>query len=73
MEIPDAIVEQFISYENNSLDEDETISFFQMLIDTGLYKQLQGKYERIAKQFIMAGLCVSKQQLNQLNLLSKVA
>ena len=59
-EIPDEIVEQFLQYEDDKLNEDEVIEFYQMLIDTGLDIQLQGKYERTAKQYILAGLCQVK-------------
>ena len=44
-------------YENGEMDEEETISFFQQLINTGIAWQLQGNYGRMAKRLIECGKC----------------
>tara|TARA_E500000305_G_C3951686_1_gene202484 strand:- start:21 stop:239 length:219 start_codon:yes stop_codon:yes gene_type:complete len=51
-------LEKIIAYENGELeDAEETIEFFQEIIDSGLVWQLQGHYGRVAKSLIDAGLC----------------
>ena len=50
-------VAKVIAYENAELDEDETIEFFQELINSGLVWGLQGHYGRIATMLIQAGRC----------------
>jgi hypothetical protein len=47
-----------IAYENGELDEEEIISFFQELINSGLAWQLQGSYGRMAASLIESGYCV---------------
>lgn len=49
-------VSKIMAYENAEFDEEETIEFFQELVDTGLAWQLQGHYGRTAKDLIDAGL-----------------
>ena len=51
-------LEKIIAYENGELeDAEETIEFFQEIINSGLVWQLQGHYGRVAKSLIDAGLC----------------
>lgn len=52
MNITDAI----INYEQGELDEEDTITLFQELVDTGLAWTLQGSYGRQAQWLIEAGL-----------------
>ena len=51
-----ANVSQIIAFENGELDEEETITLFQGLVDSGLAWSLQGFYGRTARDLIEAGL-----------------
>lgn len=50
------MVNDIMAYENGDLDEDETIAFFQGLVDSGMAWQLQGSYGRAAQRLIQDGL-----------------
>ena len=50
-------VDKIMRYENGEMDEDETVEFFQELIDTGAIFHLQGSYGRMAQRLISQGLC----------------
>lgn len=61
MSIPtDAI----IAYENDKLNDEETLDLFQKLVDSGLAWQLQGSYGRMAQRFLDAGLIHHKDSLS---------
>ena len=49
--------ELFSRWEAGELSEEETVDFFQKLIDSGLAWTLQGCYGRQAALFIKEGLC----------------
>jgi len=49
-------VEHVIRYENGEMTEEETVDFFQELVNTGLAWNLQGHYGRMAMHLIEAGL-----------------
>ena len=51
-------VDEIIRYELGMMERDETIIFFQRLIDSGLAWQLQGSYGRTAAALIEDGLCL---------------
>jgi len=46
-----------MQYENDELDDEETIELFQELINTGLAWQLQGHYGRFAMELLEEGFC----------------
>jgi len=50
-------INKIIKYESGEMDQEETISFFQELIDTGHAWRLQGHYGRTALRLIEYGLC----------------
>mgnify|MGYP003654101345 FL=1 len=45
-----------IAYEQGQLTQEQTISLFQELLNSGLVWQLQGHYSRVAFQLMEAGL-----------------
>jgi hypothetical protein len=54
------MVDRIIRYESGQMGEDETIQFFQELIDSGLAWSLQGHYGRTAANLIEEGICMQK-------------
>jgi hypothetical protein len=50
------LVGSVMAWENGEMDQDQTVEFFQHLVDTGLAWQFQGIYGRTAKDLIRAGL-----------------
>lgn len=51
-------VADIVRFENEEMDWDETVRFFQALVDTGLAWQLQGSYGRHARWLIDTGVIV---------------
>ena len=51
------VVDKIIKYENGSMTNEETIKFFQELIDSGMAWKLQGHYGRTATHLLEEGLC----------------
>jgi hypothetical protein len=56
------LTEQVLRFEAGDMDEDESISFFQKLIDSGMISVLQGSYGRIAHDLVKQGLCEYKRE-----------
>lgn len=54
-------INKIIAYENGELNDDDTIAFFQTLVDTGMAWSLQGHYGRTAAALIEAGLVTAPQ------------
>ena len=50
-------IDKIIEYENGSMTDEDTIDFFQEMIDSGVVWSLQGHYGRMAKQLIEGGYC----------------
>tara|TARA_Y100000296_G_C4947492_1_gene144580 strand:+ start:86 stop:265 length:180 start_codon:yes stop_codon:yes gene_type:complete len=47
---------EIVAYEDGALTDEETVTFFQKLVDTGLAWELQGSYGRMADYLIEQGL-----------------
>ena len=50
------LLDSIIRYESDEMNEEETIEFFQGLVNTGLAWSLQGHYGRVATHLIEEGL-----------------
>lgn len=50
------LLDSIIRYESDEMSEEETIEFFQGLVNTGLAWSLQGHYGRVATHLIEEGL-----------------
>ena len=49
-------VDNIISYENGEMSDEETIVFFQEMVNNGLAWSLQGHYGRMATRLLEEGL-----------------
>jgi len=50
------LTQKIIMYEQDKLTEEETVSLFQELVETGLAWNLQGHYGRTAYAMLQAGI-----------------
>ena len=46
---------QIIAFENGELENEEVYSLFQFLMDSGMIHSLQGSYQRMAEDLLLAG------------------
>jgi hypothetical protein len=53
------LVGKIMEWEAGEMSEEDEISFFQELVNTGLARQLQGAYGRRASAMLDAGLIAS--------------
>jgi len=49
------IVDKMVAYEGGDMSEEETIEFFQELLDRRLINDLQGSYQRAAAALLELG------------------
>ena len=59
-------IEKLGAYENDEMSQDETIEFFQMLVDTGAAWKLQGHYGRVAEALIESGMVQRPEEEKQM-------
>lgn len=50
-------IDDIMLYESGEMDWEQTVEFFQSLIDSGMAWRLQGSYGRTANALIQAGEC----------------
>ena len=56
------MVSKIIQYEAGNMNAEETIEFFQELIDSGMAWTLQGHYGRTAAYLIKESLCKKSEE-----------
>ena len=49
------IVSQIMAFEEGELANDEVYALFQFLLDSGMIHSLQGSYQRMAEELLLAG------------------
>ena len=50
------ITGQIIAFENGELPNEEVYALFQFLLDSGMIHSLQGSYQRMAEDLLLAGV-----------------
>jgi len=50
-----SIVDKIVAYEGGDMNEEETVEFFQELLDRRLINSLQGHYQRTAALLLELG------------------
>ena len=50
------ITGQIIAYENGELPNEDVYALFQFLLDSGMIHSLQGSYQRMAEDLLLAGV-----------------
>ena len=49
------IAGQIIAFENGELENEEVYALFQFLMDSNMIYSLQGSYQRMAEELLLAG------------------
>ena len=49
------ITTQIMAFESGELQNDEVYALFQFLLDSGMIYSLQGSYQRMAEDLLIAG------------------
>ena len=49
------VVGQIMAFEQGELENGEIFALFQFLLDSGMIYSLQGSYQRMAEELILAG------------------
>tara|TARA_R100000152_G_C6739157_1_gene163054 strand:+ start:663 stop:857 length:195 start_codon:yes stop_codon:yes gene_type:complete len=49
------ITNKIIEFENGNLPNEEVYALFQFLLDSGMIYSLQGSYQRMAEELLLAG------------------
>ena len=49
------IAGQIMAFESGELQNEEVYALFQFLLDSGMIYSLQGSYQRLAEELILAG------------------
>ena len=50
------IVGKIMAFEQGELDNEEVYSLFQFPLDSGMIHSLQGSYQRMAEELLLAGV-----------------
>ncbi len=49
------VVGQIVAFEQGELENEEVFALFQFLLDSGMIHSLQGSYQRMAEELLLAG------------------
>ena len=49
------IVGKIMEFESGEMENEEVYAFFQFLLDSGMIHSLQGSYQRMAEELLLAG------------------
>ena len=50
------IVGKIMAFEQGELDNEELYTLYQFLLDSGMIHSLQGSYQRMAEELLLAGV-----------------
>ena len=58
------IVGKIMAFERGELENEEVCNLFQFLLDSGMIHSLQGSYQRMAEDLLLAGAIEMPQHRN---------
>jgi len=58
------IVGKIMAFEQGELENEEVYALFQFLLDSGMIHSLQGSYQRMAEDLLLAGVIEMPQHRN---------